>query len=131
MNHRDKDQLKFIAFCKRILALDYDYYQQLSREAYIKAANAETSEVKKYNAGVKAGNLVMLDALKEIGAEQWRLIIKRENDGIEFKRKSVKEKLSSLPDKIDIHDENRKTKNNPLKGYLTSMLDEIVSNRKS
>lgn len=67
----DKDQTAFIKHCKQVLP-DYDYLIQKAKDAANLAGDNCEIEYQRANVRRRAGNLVLLAALKEIGAEQWR-----------------------------------------------------------
>ena len=67
----DKSQEMFIAHCKEWLG-GYDYHRGKAKEAYQKSYEDEPLSYKKQNAGLRAGNLYLLEELKKIGAESWR-----------------------------------------------------------
>ena len=71
LNVHDKDQRKFIAHCRRHIAWYEDVLED-AREAADKARNECKNEIKRDNAATRAGNLVLLDALKSCGRQVWR-----------------------------------------------------------
>ena len=69
----DKDQALFKRACEKILGRDW--FQSVSieaREAYKTAVASCECEIKKMNAGIRAGNLVLLQAIQEAGVSNWR-----------------------------------------------------------
>ena len=61
---KTKDDDLFLAHAKRVLGSDYSYVMDCARQAF--QSIMRPSEAK------RAANLVILDALKEIGEEHWR-----------------------------------------------------------
>jgi hypothetical protein len=72
----DKDQALFKRACEKILGRDwYQAVRAEAAEAYKQAVNSTACEVKKRNAGLRAGNLIMLSAIAEAGVSNWRQFI--------------------------------------------------------
>ena len=61
---KTKDDDLFLAHAKRVLGSDYSYVMDCARQAF--QSIIRPSEAK------RAANLVILDALKDIGEEHWR-----------------------------------------------------------
>lgn len=69
----DKDQLLFKRACEKILGKDWFQAASMeAREAYKKAVSLGDCDVKKANLGIRAGNLVLLEAIREAGITNWR-----------------------------------------------------------
>ncbi len=68
----ETDQKKFIAHCKWALA-DFEFELAEAKEAREQAMRECKDPIKRENAGSRAGNLVMLNALKSCGREKWRV----------------------------------------------------------
>ena len=83
----DKDQALFKKACEKILGRDW--FQSVSieaREAYKSAVASCECETKKMNIGIRAGNLVLLQAIQEAGVSNWRKFME-EQGGNGFDRK--------------------------------------------
>lgn len=61
---KTKDDDLFLAHAKRVLGSDYSYVMDCARKAF--QSHSRPSKAK------RAANLVILNALKEIGEEHWR-----------------------------------------------------------
>ena len=73
LSKEDKDQSLFKKACEKILGRDW--FQSVSaeaREAYKVAVTSCECETKKMNIGIRAGNLVLLQAIQEAGVSNWR-----------------------------------------------------------
>lgn len=68
----DKDQKTFIAHCREVFQEAYGQMRIEVMRRYNEAFAKEPIEYKKHNAGVRAGNLYLLNELKKVGAEKWR-----------------------------------------------------------
>ena len=76
----DKDQSLFKKACEKILGRDW--FQAVSaeaRDAYKKATSLSDCDVKKANMGIRAGNLVLLEAIREAGVTNWRQFMDEQN----------------------------------------------------
>ena len=68
---KDKDQEEFKRHCMDALA-NFDYVYKKALDAYHLAHDAEEVLFRKHNAGLRAGNLVFLDALRQVQCTKWR-----------------------------------------------------------
>lgn len=78
--NEDKDQSLFKKACEKILGRDW--FQAVSieaREAYKAAVSSCECEIKKMNIGIRAGNLVLLQAIQEAGVSNWRQFMDEQN----------------------------------------------------
>lgn len=82
---KTKDDEMFLAHAKRALGPDYNYVMDCAREAF--QSISRPSEAK------RAANLVILQALKEIGEEHWRV----PKDGSNPPEKRIEIKPQAVP----------------------------------
>lgn len=61
---KTKDDDLFLAHAKRVLGVDYSYVMDCARQAF--------QSIRRPSEAKRAANLVILDALKDIGEEHWR-----------------------------------------------------------
>ena len=104
----DKDQKLFVAACKKILRHEYQSYRQEAMQARQEAMDAEPCELKRENKGKQAGNLVLLNAIKEFGITNWRKFME---DG------------AQVPERVAT---GEKVAPNKSKGTATGMLDKML-----
>ena len=102
----DKDQALFKRACEKILGRDW--FQSVSieaREAYKTAVASCECETKKMNIGIRAGNLVLLQAIQEVGVSNWRKFMEdqKENgfDRQQYQPSSQPVKPQTKPPKRD------------------------------
>lgn len=106
----DKDQKLFVTACKKILRHEYAMYRQDAMEARQQAMNDEPCELKKENKGKQAGNLVLLEAIREFGITNWRAYMEGNQQPIKPSGSGIKPRMQSPK--------------NPNPGKLEAMLDE-------
>lgn len=69
----DKDQKAFIKHCRDVFGARYGALRIEAQRASQSAKSREPVSYKKDNAGLKAGNLLLLSELEKIGCEVWRV----------------------------------------------------------
>ena len=61
---KTKDDDLFLAHAKRVLGSDYSYVMDCARQAF--------QSIRRPSEAKRAANMVILDALKDVGEEHWR-----------------------------------------------------------
>lgn len=113
-----KDQQPiFEAHCSEWL--DMNYHLPIAQKAYLDAYKSETVVHKKDNAGTRAMNLYLLNELKKVHAENWRL----DKDG-------NKPKPKQIPRQALTQEQRQQYTAKPKTGFLDNEISRIYNEQK-